>query len=844
MTGDALPIERTTAKPEEQAPPVVQQASTEPISPYTLVPMHTKARLFLAIGLVTGWVSIGQVHAQIPSDVAVELDRMLAQVADAPADRNPAERARRLELLGDVEVRANMLGAARGAFEEATSLLTQNSPQDRDLGRLAFKMANVARIDQRPADAERLMDVAVTRLRTGAPTSPEYADALMEVARTATARNDAARAEQAYASALEVVAKIQPGSPREAQLAEFMGDAAVRRKDLEGADRFYSRSLAVLETSQRASIDYARVSNALAVVAASRNQAPRALGLYEVALKTYESQRPDSLEVSQILTNLGILQMNRGELAAAEAMFRRSLTIKTTRKGAPEDLGTTHANLGLVLLEQGRLAEAGVEIKAAVDLRRSQAPPLEMAALLTSLARIDRMRGRPDAATAAAREALELRRAQVPQTLLVAATATELGLAREAARAYDEALPLHREAHSIREKLVPNSTEVAESPERIAIVTSKGSDPLAARNAFERSLEAWSRIAPGSLDHVNVVHEFGNFLVARGDPDDGLRRLREAVSLLEQSRSARPQGTLEARAQLVSRVQAYYGSPLRILAERGDAGESFTLLDRMHERLRRARGTTDDGAPAMAPLDALKRGIETGTLVVAFSVQSDATDAFVATRETPIRVYRLDEKKAALAERIQKFSDLVKARSSGVAYQVPLVADGRALFSLLFGQFEDDATRADRLLIVPDGPLEALPFSALVRNPSGRAAWQYLVDWKPMVFAPSVTSAAAWTTATGAPGTVGQLFPTTDDPGPTDAKLVGTAMPAGALVSLWTPAERASDELAELFKMSLTQGRAREAALSRAQRVMRDERGHTHPAFWAAFRYYGARSVR
>ena len=183
---------------------------------------------------------------------------MLAQVADAPADRNPAERARRLELLGDVEVRANMLGAARGAFEEATSLLTQNSPQDRDLGRLAFKMANVARIDQRPADAERLMDVAVTRLRTGAPTSPEYADALMEVARTATARNDAARAEQADASALEVVAKIQPGSPREAQLAEFMGDAAVRRKDLEGADRFYSRSLAVLETSQRASIDYAR----------------------------------------------------------------------------------------------------------------------------------------------------------------------------------------------------------------------------------------------------------------------------------------------------------------------------------------------------------------------------------------------------------------------------------------------------------------------------------------------------------------------------------------------------------------------------------------------------------
>ncbi len=743
--------------------------------------MHTKARLFLAIGLVAGWVSIGRVYAQIPADLAVELDRMLAQVADAPADRDPGERARRLELLGDIEVRAQMLGAARGAFEEATTLRTQNSPEDRDLGRLAFKLSTVARLDKRPADAERLLDVAVTRLRTGAPTSPEYADALMEVVRAATARNDAARAEQAYASAREVVSKIQPGSPREAQLSEFMGDAAVRRQDLEGADRFYSRSLAVLETAQRSSVDYARVSNALAVVAASRNQAPRAQGLYDAALKIYEAQRPDSLEVSQILTNLGILQMNRGDLAAAEAMFRRSLTIKTTRKGAPEDLGTTHANLGLVLLEQGRLADAGVEIKAAVDLRR----------------------------------------AQVPQTLLVAATATELGLAREAARAYDEALPLHREALAIREKLAPNSSEVAESLERIAMVTSRGSDPIAARNAFERSIEAWSRVSPGSLDHVNVVHELGNFLVGRGDPDEGLRRLREAVTLLEQSRSARPQGTLEARAQLVTRVQAYYGSPIRILAERGDAGESFALLDRMHERLRRARGTADESAPTMAPLDALKRGIEPGTLVVAFSVQPDASYAFVATRETPIRVYRLDEKAAALADRIQKFVARVRTRSSASAYEAPLVADGRALFALLFGQFEDAAIRADRLLIIPDGPLEALPFSALVRHPAGRTTWQYLVDWKPMVFAPSVTSAAAWTGATGSPGSVGQLFPTTEDPGPADAKLVGSAMPAGAIVSLWTPAERASDELAELFKMS-----------------------RTHPAYWAAFRYYGARGMR
>ena len=98
--------------------------------------MLITARLCLT-GFLTLLASIGPVYAQITPEVASELDRMLAQVADAPADRNPVERARRLELLGDVEVRAHMLAAARSAFEEASVLRTQHSPDDRDLGRLS-----------------------------------------------------------------------------------------------------------------------------------------------------------------------------------------------------------------------------------------------------------------------------------------------------------------------------------------------------------------------------------------------------------------------------------------------------------------------------------------------------------------------------------------------------------------------------------------------------------------------------------------------------------------------------------------------------------------------------------
>jgi hypothetical protein len=239
-------------------------------------------------------------------------------------------------------------------------------------------------------------------------------------------------------------------------------------------------------------------------------------------------------------------------------------------------------------------------------------------------------------------------------------------------------------------------------------------------------------------------------------------------------------------------------------------------------------------------MDALKRGIEPGTLVVAYRVQPDATYAFVATRDAPMRVYRIDEKGAALSARVQAFLDRVRARPSGSAYEAPLVTAARALFDSLFGQFEDEASAAERLLIVADGPLDLLPFSALARTRADGSKWQFLVDWKPMTFAPSVTAAAAWAGGTAPVGALPELFLAGV---PAEAGVVGVTLSRGALVSLWPQADAAAEEFVELFKVSLS-GRPRETALTRAQRAMRDERGRVHPSQWAGYRYYGARGIR
>lgn len=790
------------------------------------------ARLRRALGaccLAAGIAGAAHLSAQLPADVAAELDKLLAQVAQSVG--NPLERADRLEQLGDLELRLNLIGAARAAFDEAVALRSQGTPDNRELGRLALKQAAVARRDRRPADAEKFLALALSRLRASAPVSREYVDALM-----AAARDDSANALQYHREALAIVAKVEPGSAREAQLNETMGDDAVRRQDLEAADRFYSRSLSVLHSSPQG-VDYARVANALAVVAAARKQPDRARELYDTALGIYEKVRPGSLEAAQLLNNLGILHLNRGDSSAAEALFRRALPVQTAQKAPADQLGATHSNLALALQALGKLDEAAAAFQAAIDLRRAQATKLELATLLMQLARTDRLRGHTEAHAAAAREAFEIRRAEAPGTLMFAAAAIEFGHAREREQAHAEALALYREAVVIREKLAPNSSDLAEALERVALMTAQSTDALAAQNAFERAIDAWARVSPRSLDHVNVIHELGKFLIRRGESDEGLRRLRESVEILERADAP---ARIAAPADALTRLRAFYAVPMRVHADRGDAGEAFALVDRLHESMRRARCADCAKTPA-SPFDALTSVLADGTAVIAFSVQPDATYVFLAMRDSAMRVYRIEEGQEQLADRAARFTRRVQAPSINAGDWSPIVNEGLALTKLLFGPIEPSISRVPSLLILPDGPLETFPFAALVRYSSGPSRWQYFIEWKPIAFAPSVVAAARWASANGGvPGASADVMPGVV----AEVAAAGHTLPGGRLVTLWTPPDAGADaDVFRIFQQRLTSQPSRAVALAAAQRETRYRPGRTHPAYWAGYRYYGRPSA-
>jgi hypothetical protein len=221
-------------------------------------------------------------------------------------------------------------------------------------------------------------------------------------------------------------------------------------------------------------------------------------------------------------------------------------------------------------------------------------------------------------------------------------------------------------------------------------------------------------------------------------------------------------------------------------------------------------------------------------------VQPDATYAFVGAAGVPLRVYRINVKAAALDERVRRFAARVRSPSSA---ETPLVAEGRALFRLLLGQFEDAADRAERLLVVPDAALEVLPFGALARVRTGRDIWHHVADWKPMLFAPSVAAAAAWGAGAAAPASLDAVVDPAARP-ESSASLLPHVLPSGAVVSLWTAPDQAGGEFLQLFKTSLAPARARETSLQRAQRALRDRRDRSHPAHWAGYRYYGSRGIK
>ena len=186
-----------------------------------------------------------------------------------------------------------------------------------------------------------------------------------------------------------------------------------------------------------------------------------------------------------------------------------------------------------------------------------------------------------------------------------------------------------------------------------------------------------------------------------------------------------------------------------------DQAQTESLLNRLRELRERQSAIVErirQQSPRLAslqypqPLDAngVRSALDAGTVLLWYSVGKEKSHLFALSANAGVQAYRLAVGEAQLREEVERFRGLIQRAQLGVTDVTGLVDRGKHLYETLIQPASKPLATATRVLVIPDGPLHALPFAALVRGLDAKAAgtrrdWQYLVEWKPLHVVVSAT---------------------------------------------------------------------------------------------------------
>ena len=391
------------------------------------------------------------------------------------------------------------------------------------------------------------------------------------------------------------------------------------------------------------------------------------------------------------------LDVNPHSSARTRVLIASELRVLGDLRGADAELKRAAASTNplaraSVIAERGRLRYAQRRYTAAIeDLRAADA---QLAALSLDFNRID-------VNTALAQALLANREVEAAGVAADAAVNIVRNIRVKSAN------PEWR-AHFLSARYSPYEARIA--------VDFATADPQAAWRAFRTAEEIRARSLADELAD-------GGARGAAGDPEgDALRARLTAQQLRLETRMQRQdiddKGVQELRRALV---------------------ETRARIDAHRLRVERIAA---NGSSITSTLAELQRRLPADTAVLAYFVGDDASHAWLLTRA------RLDHVQLPGRVAMQRLTaGVVGTRMSG--------EDGgaheRALSSDLFGHLLDGVTEK-RLLIIPDGPLNGVPFAALLL-PGDDGHGSMLVDRFVIGYAPSLTLAFQNAPRTGAPAT-------------------------------------------------------------------------------------------
>lgn len=632
----------------------------------------------------------------------------------------------------------------------------------------ALTLTELAKVLQTRGDMEsaaQLHSESHSILEKKAADSPEYLKALNDYAVHFAMRGELSRAEEMFLKCLAVHERTDPNSLPHALALLNLGNVAFFRGDLFKAESFYRRSMAIREKLSPQSMEFAQVLNNLGSVLANRGDLSAAEDAFRKALAVWEKVAPESDMVGTLINNIGNIAYDRGDNETAEQYLRKSLAIGRKQAPGSMDVAMRMMNLGNVLKDKGDYESAEEFIRGALSIQESQLhDSIAVARTIYSLASLDLEKGDPLGARDLAQKAIALHDKLVPGGLESASVLQLAGDIELQAKNPGPARSFYEKALASRSKLAAGSRAEAESLHGIGMCYRAEGALTQATDCFRRAVAALEAQKGKLGGSENVRIGFGaQYLQFYQDYIEVLietRQESEAFHILERSRARSLLSMLAERDLTFSaeipedleqerkRIDVEYDRIQGKIAEMNPATEEDQikqLMSRMTELNDQRDAVVKkirQASPRLAslqypePLDlaGTQQILDPGTVLLSYSVGKEKSYLFAVNKDkdhAALHVYPLAWNERAIKEKVEAYRNLIQRKESLKSRQA-LFSAGKELFDGLIAPAEKIVEKAKHVLIVPDGPLYILPFSAMIREwDPKRGKVQFLMEWKP-----------------------------------------------------------------------------------------------------------------
>ena len=584
------------------------------------------------------------------------------------------------------------------------------------------------------------------------------------------ARGDLTGARAAYLQARDGLQALSGATARiDADVTRDLGTVAAISGDLDEAEALYDRALQLI-VRHGETVSVGALFNNLGIVNARRGDMTRAEFYFQRALTIYE-QHEAWMPYTRTMFNLADIAYGRSDFATSEQLSEKLVTSFLRLSPNSPDLALSWIVLAHSQFELGKYDAAEANYRRAIELYTDVAPNSpDLSGAYLGLG--DIAYRREDFATARDLfvQATDMRERVAPQGILTAEAYQFVAKATTKLGDLDKAQGFLEAALSIQENIAPGSVASAESFYALAQLAQARKDTKQAIHYFEAAvtaLETQTRRLGGADDsrslfseHYSVYFkEYGTLLWEAGQHErafDVLERYR-ARSLLgmlaeRESSLARslPQSIAEDR---MAREQAYNEARAALVDLSNTGVDDATLTDAQNrvletkikrdgfsQRLRAIAGSFANlRYPKPISSAMAQQLLEPDTVVVAYSVGDEDSLIFEITHET-LRVHPIPIGARELSAKVKRFGYLIDAGRIDPTPSRALNDLGQELHHLLLGPLQR-ADGAKQLLLLPDGPLHYLPFSALVVAPgrAGEERPRYLIEQASLHYVLSLT---------------------------------------------------------------------------------------------------------